>query len=812
MGTSLHAARKGPSVPSSKTLSFLRGQAPKQVSYALFVTILLVAAFSVLLVSLTFLQQHFSAAGRGPRAKRPYDSTREFPHFTVVTYAVEHNFAELENLIGSLHAFSPGVPLAIYDLGLSKPQTEQLWCMRDVIVIPFDFQKYPPHVEDIRNFAFRPILSRDALNHFQKVLVLDPGFELRNSLDNTFDIIETVGYFFVQQGEGGSDKLAANIAAGTVRELSLNINRYANHFMCLASVQGYRRDTFTVTKVLDPTVECALNPDCIAPVGDDDGVHSYDQAVLSAFIRKHGFYCYGDNRYRETSMLNLTPFPRDAGQPQTLFWRESRSPKPYSEDVSHSNRCHRSDAKASSLIHMTEVGSGTHSTSQRSRILQKRQQLRSSFDQSISTVRDMATYAASVLVYAWRFTPMLRTGLLMWFIPMLSYLLVPAKFKALRRTLTAALFFTGVSAVLYQHEIFQSPWSLQCSSDSEGRWAIGVAQVSAVYTGEPPAPRSPAPGAGAAAGAQISMTDAPLQRLHWLGRVRTAAMRANSTISCADSRDMVSTFVSTPFVIRAVPPETLPGSTDEDGKVSKDRHWYMFFEGKDAGTRSLVWNGLAAVAYAKSVDDGATWRYGGVVLRESVRLSYPFVFWHEGQPFMIPETARSYSVRLYTTRHFPESWYVSRVLLTGRRFTSCSPLNFDEHWYMWCGDADDPDHGNLYLFHSKQLIGPWTEHPSSPVVRADKRYARPAGRPIVDNEGRVVRFAQDRTLRFGQSVHAIEVLTLTTSSYAERPLHPESVPFLYGEMGSSRWNAHRMHHVDIQPVNSSTFMVVVDGD
>eukprot|EP00277_Geminigera_cryophila_P047090 CAMPEP_0173088024 /NCGR_PEP_ID=MMETSP1102-20130122/24515_1 /TAXON_ID=49646 /ORGANISM="Geminigera sp., Strain Caron Lab Isolate" /LENGTH=125 /DNA_ID=CAMNT_0013970503 /DNA_START=8 /DNA_END=386 /DNA_ORIENTATION=- len=49
--------------------------------------------------------------------------------------------------------------------------------------------------------------------------------------------------------------------------------------MCAGGIQGYRNDSEAVAHVLEPTVRCALQPDCIAPASADQGNHRFDQAV-----------------------------------------------------------------------------------------------------------------------------------------------------------------------------------------------------------------------------------------------------------------------------------------------------------------------------------------------------------------------------------------------------------------------------------------------------------------------------------------------------------------------------------------------------
>src|SRR5439155_24993081 len=73
----------------------------------------------------------------------------------------------------------------------------------------------------------------------------------------------------------------------------------------------------------------------------------------------------------------------------------------------------------------------------------------------------------------------------------------------------------------------------------------------------------------------------------------------------------------------------------------------------------------------------------------------------------------------------------------------------------------------LHLFHAKDARGPWRPHPLNPVV-SDVRRVRPAG-PIWEEEGRLIRPAQDCRLGYASATSFQRITTLTASDYAEEP-------------------------------------------
>ncbi|MFW5813390.1 MAG: glucosamine inositolphosphorylceramide transferase family protein, partial [Fibrobacterota bacterium] len=115
----------------------------------------------------------------------------------------------------------------------------------------------------------------------------------------------------------------------------------------------------------------------------------------------------------------------------------------------------------------------------------------------------------------------------------------------------------------------------------------------------------------------------------------------NPVLTAAQVTDVKADFVADPFMIR------------------KDSVWYMFFE---------VLNSLSAqgdIGLAES-RDGKEWHYRRIVLNESFHLSYPLVFLHAGEYYMIPESAESGKLMLYRANAFPYNWEMVQVLVEGQ--------------------------------------------------------------------------------------------------------------------------------------------------
>jgi hypothetical protein len=226
--------------------------------------------------------------------------------------------------------------------------------------------------------------------------------------------------------------------------------------------------------------------------------------------------------------------------------------------------------------------------------------------------------------------------------------------------------------------------------------------------------------------------------------------------------------------------------------------WYMFFEVEDKIRRK------ASIGLAYSTD-AIDWQYRQIILSEPFHLSYPYVFEWQDDVFMVPETGHAQSVRLYRAKEFPTVWQLEAELLTGLSYVDSSPFFFDGRWWLFTALSDTYD--LLLLYYSDCLTGPWIQHPKSPIVKGNRRIARPAGRVQVMNGSSVVRFAQDCYSDYGKKVRAFKINKLTTENYEEEEV--ATSPIL--NPGAYWWNVKGMHHIDAHQISSDYWLACVDG-
>lgn len=227
---------------------------------------------------------------------------------------------------------------------------------------------------------------------------------------------------------------------------------------------------------------------------------------------------------------------------------------------------------------------------------------------------------------------------------------------------------------------------------------------------------------------------------------------------------------------------------------TRDGKFYVFYEAMPRDSE------VAYIGVAES-EDGFRWRYVGPALIEPFHLSFPHVFEWNGSSWMVPETHSANQVAIYEPVDFPTRWKKHTELLNMKASDSVL-FEHDGNWYMFTS----PNMKTLLLFCAKSPLGPWREHPKSPIITNDLVNARPAGR-VLSVDGKRYRVAQDCDGVYGRKVSSYEILEISPSHYQEKRNGP--VPGL--GPGPEKWRRGGMHHVDALQLADSSWLVAVDG-
>lgn len=156
------------------------------------------------------------------------------------------------------------------------------------------------------------------------------------------------------------------------------------------------------------------------------------------------------------------------------------------------------------------------------------------------------------------------------------------------------------------------------------------------------------------------------------------------------------------------------------------------------------------------------------VLDTGSHLSYPFVFEHRGEMWMVPESCSASSVDLYRAERFPGGWVKQASLVSGVVASDATLFEHDDRWWMLATVQDEGGSYSdaLYLWSAPELLGPWTPHRRNPVL-VDLATARPGGR-VVRRGNKLIRPFQDCRRGYGAALGLAEITRLDDEAFEQR--------------------------------------------
>ena len=194
----------------------------------------------------------------------------------------------------------------------------------------------------------------------------------------------------------------------------------------------------------------------------------------------------------------------------------------------------------------------------------------------------------------------------------------------------------------------------------------------------------------------------------------------------------------------------------------RDNKYYIFLEeylySTDKGHISLL-----------VMDEKGNYEQPEVILDTPYHLSYPFIFEHNNELFMIPESMENGTVELYKCTGFPNQWEFQMNLLENVKLLDVTLKYLDNKWWMFanCVEIDGVSSWDeLYLFSSEELYSTnWQPHPQNPIVSDCKR-SRPAGK-IFENNGVLYRPSQNSSHKYGYGFNLNSINVLNEHEYSE---------------------------------------------
>jgi hypothetical protein len=160
-------------------------------------------------------------------------------------------------------------------------------------------------------------------------------------------------------------------------------------------------------------------------------------------------------------------------------------------------------------------------------------------------------------------------------------------------------------------------------------------------------------------------------------------------------------------------------------------------------------------------------------------LSFPQVFQHGGEYFMLPESMMDGTVQLLRARRFPDDWVLEKVLFKGQAVDTVLWLDDQSGKWLFLTSmgAALGQYPFTMAFVADSLTSPWQLHRCSPIattVRLERN-----GGALFRDRGRLIRPVQDGRQRYGHSMQWQEITAFDPDDYVERPcgrIEPDWAP------------------------------------
>lgn len=225
---------------------------------------------------------------------------------------------------------------------------------------------------------------------------------------------------------------------------------------------------------------------------------------------------------------------------------------------------------------------------------------------------------------------------------------------------------------------------------------------------------------------------------------------------------------------------------------------YVFFE--------LIINSKGEIWYAILSDNGIT--PARSILQETFHISYPNIFYKDESVFMIPETGKDYSVRLYIAEEFPNNWSLKKILIEGKHFvdTSFIKINGIYYWFVF-----DFDLKSAMLFYSEGLEDDWLLHPQQENINYRN------GGQIFQYNGSIYRPVQMDGKTYGSGLMLMKINDISKLTYDEEIY---SSNFLVKQNGYSLEGSHHLSFIEINGnwiaatdgINRNYYRVIIEGE
>ncbi len=219
--------------------------------------------------------------------------------------------------------------------------------------------------------------------------------------------------------------------------------------------------------------------------------------------------------------------------------------------------------------------------------------------------------------------------------------------------------------------------------------------------------------------------------------------------------------------------------------IDKDNKSYIFFEDYVYKT------GKGHISVIEYDHGSGKLSEPTVVIDTDYHQSYPFIFEHEDEIYMIPEGSKDKDVKLYRAVEFPYKWEVQRVLMKDVEAVDVTLFFHNDKWWMFTNMIEKSGQSlneELYIFYCDDFLkDEWKPHAKNPII-SDIRSSRPAGK-IISYKNDFYRPSQNSAGGYGYSTNFNKIIKLNTKEYKEEFISEITPDFIEGIKAVHTYNS-----------------------
>ncbi|MBW1615461.1 MAG: hypothetical protein JRJ49_02790 [Deltaproteobacteria bacterium] len=172
--------------------------------------------------------------------------------------------------------------------------------------------------------------------------------------------------------------------------------------------------------------------------------------------------------------------------------------------------------------------------------------------------------------------------------------------------------------------------------------------------------------------------------------------------------------------------------------------------------------------------DQKNYKILGPVIEEPFHMSFPFLFEYKKELYMVPETIKANSIRLYKCVEFPLKWEYQKDIMSDVSVADTIIFEHNQKWRLLCNMniAGLSDHSSaLYAFYNKSpLADNWIACETNPLIY-DSNIARNGGILNVRGGKLPIRVRQKQDFNaYGKSLTLAQITEISRSSFKEEEI------------------------------------------